>query len=145
MLQSETLEELRPFLATRKCGVACYWPLMKGLLAGGMQRDHTFDPMDKRLTYPIFQGKAWERAQDLLDVLRSLAHDHRCSVAQLVVHWTLRQPQITTVLCGAKRPEQIRESAAAMSIWLDDTVMEVIASELQRTLDVDPDDPVGSG
>jgi methylglyoxal reductase len=145
MLQPETLEKLRPFLATSKCGVACYWPLMKGLLAGGMQRDHTFDPLDKRLTYPIFQGKAWERAQDLLDVLRQLAHDHACSVTQLVVHWTLRQPQITTVLCGAKRPEQIRESAAAMRMWLDDAVLAVIANELRRTLRDDPGDPVGSG
>jgi aryl-alcohol dehydrogenase-like predicted oxidoreductase len=31
-----------------------------------------------------------------------------------VVNWTLSQAGITTVLCGAKRPEQIAETARAM-------------------------------
>jgi len=30
------------------------------------------------------------------------------------VNWTLSQPGITSALCGAKRPEQIRETAGAM-------------------------------
>jgi aryl-alcohol dehydrogenase-like predicted oxidoreductase len=114
MLQQETLDKLRPYLIEHGCGVAGYWPLMKGLLAGAMKRDHVFDPMDKRLTYPIFQGRAWQRAQDLLDVLRQIALSRQWSVARLVIHWTMQQPHITTVLCGAKHPSQIIESAMAM-------------------------------
>jgi aryl-alcohol dehydrogenase-like predicted oxidoreductase len=126
MLQQETVAKLTPFLKEHDCGVACYWPLMKGLLAGGMGRDHVFDPADKRLTYPIFQGEAWLRAQDLLDELRRIASDHNWTVARLVIHWTMLKPNVTTVLCGAKRPEQIIESAMAMQGKIsDDTIREI--------------------
>jgi len=36
-------------------------------------------------------------------------------VAELVIAWTIHQPGITSALCGAKRPSQIRENAAAAS------------------------------
>lgn len=126
MLQPETVDGLQPFLSQQACGVAGYWPLMKGLLAGAMKRDHVFDPSDKRLTYPIFQGQAWQRAQDLLDVLRSIADNIGWTVTRLVIHWTMRQPNITTVLCGAKRPDQIIESASAMNGVLSNDAMHQI-------------------
>jgi aryl-alcohol dehydrogenase-like predicted oxidoreductase len=31
-----------------------------------------------------------------------------------VINWTIHQPGITAALCGAKRPDQIRETAGAM-------------------------------
>ncbi|MDZ4847716.1 MAG: aldo/keto reductase [Pirellulaceae bacterium] len=123
MLQPDGMTSLDGYLKEQVCGVACYWPLMKGLLAGALKRDHVFEPGDKRLTYPIFQGAAWQRAQDLLDILRKIAADRGWSVARLVVHWTMQQPKITTVLCGAKRPNQIIESAQAMVGNLDDEAM----------------------
>jgi len=118
MLQQETVESLRPFCEQYGCSIACFWPLMKGLLAGKMERDHAFDPADRRLTYSIFQGDSWQRAQNLLDVLREISHEIHLPIATVVTSWTLKQPGITTVLCGAKKPDQIRESAAAMSISL---------------------------
>jgi len=120
MLQQETVEALRPFCEEHPCGIACFWPLMKGLLAGKMDRDHVFDPADRRLTYSIFQGEAWLRAQDFLDVLRKISKETSLPIATIVTAWTLSQPGISTVLCGAKRPEQIQESAEAMCVVLED-------------------------
>lgn len=115
MVQQETVNELRSFCDRNQCGIASYWPLMKGLLGGKIGRDYQFDPLDRRLTYPIFQGEQFERSQVLLDHLKRIAKEVGWPVASLVVHWTFSQPNITTVLCGAKRPDQIRESANAMS------------------------------
>jgi aryl-alcohol dehydrogenase-like predicted oxidoreductase len=39
-------------------------------------------------------------------------------LAELVTAWTIQRPGITAALCGAKRPDQIRESAAAMRLVL---------------------------
>jgi aryl-alcohol dehydrogenase-like predicted oxidoreductase len=118
MLQTDKVEELRELCSQHNIAIACYWVLMKGLLAGKLPRDHQFDPADRRLTYPIYQGQAWERSQDLLDRLRQLASELECTVAQLVIAWTLAQPGITVALCGAKRPAQIQETAAAMHLEL---------------------------
>ncbi len=118
MLQPDSVDAIAGFCRAHDIAVAAYWVLMKGLLAGKLPRDHQFDPRDRRLTYAIYQGAAWERAQDLLDQLRALARQLDCSVAQLVIAWTLQQPGLTVALCGAKRPEQIRETAAAMQLVL---------------------------
>jgi aryl-alcohol dehydrogenase-like predicted oxidoreductase len=73
-----------------------------------------WDPQDGRQKYPIFQGEQWRRNHDFLDAIRPIAEEAGRTLSQLAVAWVLQQPGITCALCGAKRPEQIRETAAAM-------------------------------
>ena len=77
-------------------------------------RDHRFDPKDGRQKYPMYHGDEWQKNQDFVDALRGIAAEAGKTVAQVVVNWTIHQPGVTAALCGAKRPEQIRENAAAM-------------------------------
>ena len=115
MLQRQIEADLVPYCREHNIALCIYWPLLKGLLAGKLPRDYVFRPGDGRPKYPMFQGQEWERNQDLLDELRVIAAESNKTVAQLVVQWTLAQPGITAALCGAKRPEQIIESAAALA------------------------------
>jgi methylglyoxal reductase len=126
MLQQSDWFAIRDFCQKRSISAVCYWVLMKGLLAGKLQRDHQFDPRDRRLTYAVYQGDQWERSQSFLDLLRGLSGELGCTVSQLVVAWTLQQPGITVALCGAKRPEQIQETAASMHMHLDASVLSQI-------------------
>src|SRR5690606_4824174 len=80
-----------------------------------LPRDYQFDPKDGRQKYPMFQGEEWQRNQDFLDRLRPIAAETGTTVAQVVINWTIQRPGITVALCGAKRPEQIRDNAAAMN------------------------------
>lgn len=123
MLQQDAVMSLRPFCRQHNIALVCYWVLMKGLLAGHMQRGHQFDPRDRRLNYDIFQGESWQRNQDFLDRLRAIAAREGCTVSQLVIAWTLAQPDITVALCGAKHPAQILDNARAMHVHLDTTTL----------------------
>lgn len=114
MLQREIEGSQLPWCIEHNVSVMVYWPLMKGLLAGKLPRDHVFDPQDGRQKYPMFQGKEWEKNQDFLDKLRPIANETGRSIAQVVINWTIQRTGITCALCGAKRPEQIRDNAAAM-------------------------------
>lgn len=120
MLQREIEDEVLPWCIERNVSAMIYWPLMKGLLAGKLPRDHVFDPKDGRQKYPMFHGEEWERNQDFLDQLRPIAEETGHSLAQLVINWTIQRPGITAALCGAKRPEQIRDTAASMNWSLTD-------------------------
>nr|MCU0481533.1 aldo/keto reductase [Anaerolineae bacterium] len=63
---------------------------------------------------------------DLLDHLRKLSRELDCTVGQLVIAWTLRQTGITCALIGAKRPDQITETAQAMELELSpDTIAKI--------------------
>lgn len=126
LLQPAEYQELAPWCRQQGISLITYWPLMKGLLAGKIRRGHAFDPADKRLTYEIFQQPAFERAQQLLDGLDAIATATGKSVAQLVVNWTAHQPGVTSVLCGAKRAWQIKETAGALGWQLTPDQREAI-------------------
>ena len=119
MLQREIEADRLPWCIERQVSVVVYWPLMKGFLAGKLARDHQWDPQDGRQKYPVFQGDQWTKTHDFVDKLRDIADAAGCTVAQLVVAWTIERTGITSALCGAKRPEQITETAAAMDVALD--------------------------
>ena len=114
MLQRDIERRTIPWCREHNIAVTVYWPLMKGLLAGKMQRDEALDPRDNRRKYPMYQGDEWQKNQDFLDRLREAAALTGHTVAQLVINWTIHQPGITAALCGAKRPWQIEETAGAM-------------------------------
>lgn len=133
MLQQSEWLAIRDICSQHSISGVCYWVLMKGLLAGKMERDHKFDPRDRRLTYDIYQGERWQRSQNFLDRLRSLSAELGCTVSQLVIAWTIRQPGIAVALCGAKRPDQIEETALSMSLNLDAATMELIDGWLAET------------
>ncbi|MEW4526495.1 aldo/keto reductase [Maioricimonas sp. JC845] len=114
MLQREIEEDRLPWCRDHNVAVCVYWPLMKGFLAGKLPRDHKWDPKDGRQKYPVFQGEEWTKTHDFLDRLRPIAERAGRTLAQLAIAWTIQQPGITAALCGAKRPDQIRETAVAM-------------------------------
>lgn len=124
--QQDSVAAVRTFCQENRIAIVCYWVLMKGLLAGHLQRDHVFEPNDRRLTYPVFQGAQWSKAQDLLDLLRREATRMGVTVSQLVIAWTLRQPDVDVALVGAKTPKQIEESTRGSSVELPDELAQSI-------------------
>ncbi len=118
MLQRGIESKTIPWCREQGIAVVVYWVLMKGLLAGKLARNHQFAEGDSRPKYPMFQGEEWQKNQDLLDRLRAIAAQGGLSVAQLVTAWTIAQSGVTVALCGARRPQQIAESAAALEVHL---------------------------
>ena len=113
LLQRQIETNLVPWCQGEGISVIPYWPLLKGLLAGKLPRDHQFAAGDGRAKYTMFQGEEWERNQDFVDRLRQIGEEVDKTVAQIAVNWVLNQPGITSALCGAKRASQITETASA--------------------------------
>lgn len=116
MLLREIEADLLPWCRRHGVAVMAYWPLMKGLLTGRIAREQVFGPDDSRRNYRQFQPPERQKNHDLVDRLARIAETCGHTVAELVVRWTLDQPGITSTLCGAKRPEQIRETAGG-ALW----------------------------
>ena len=131
ILQRQIERDTLPWCRERGVSVAVYWPLLKGLLAGRLPRDHVFQPGDGRPKYPMFQGDEWQKNQDFIDVLRAMSNECGRSVADIVINWTIHQPGITSALCGAKRPDQLRDTAVAMNWKLSDAQFARIEAALQ--------------
>jgi aryl-alcohol dehydrogenase-like predicted oxidoreductase len=108
--------DILPWCRSHGVAVLVYWPLMKGLLAGKLTRDQVFEPKDSRRKYPMFIGEERRKNHDLVDRLTEIARSAGHTMIELAIRWILEQPGITAALCGAKRPDQIRESAGG-SDW----------------------------
>lgn len=124
MLQRDIEADVLPWCREHDVSILAYEPLAMGLLTGKFTRGHVFAETDWRRNSPLFQGNAWTENLQLVDRLRPVAEDLGCTLPALVVAWTIHRPGITAALCGAKRPEQIRDTAAAMEI----------SAELLRTM-----------
>jgi aryl-alcohol dehydrogenase-like predicted oxidoreductase len=126
MLQRDIEQRTIPWCRASGIAVTVYWPLMKGLLAGRLPRDHAFHDRDSRSNYPMYQGDEWQKNQDFVDRLRDAAALSGHTVAQLVINWTIHQPGITAALCGAKRRWQIEELAGAIGWTLSTQQLAII-------------------
>lgn len=60
--------------------------------------------------------------------LKAVSDDLDCSLAQLSIAWCAKNPNVSTVITGASRVEQVHENLASLEVMdrLDDDVMERI-------------------
>ena len=130
MLQRDIEAKTVPWCRQHNVSVIVYWALMKGLLAGKLTSQSQLAENDSRRNYPMYQGQEWEKNQAFLETLRGIARECERSVAEVVINWTIHQPGITVALCGAKRPGQLAESAAAMGWQLTQEQQETIAAAI---------------
>jgi aryl-alcohol dehydrogenase-like predicted oxidoreductase len=105
----------------RDVGVIVRVPLASGLLTGKLTRDWQFAPDDHRRfnrhgeqfdAGETFAGVDYDLALDVVDELRPLVPDG-ASMAQLALRWILDVEAVSTVIPGAKTPDQARANAAA--------------------------------
>jgi aryl-alcohol dehydrogenase-like predicted oxidoreductase len=73
--------------------------------------------------------------------LASIARELGCSSAQLALAWVLMNPNVSSVITGASRPEQVRENMGALAIteMLTSDAMERIEGILANKPEPDED------
>ncbi|MGD0381966.1 MAG: aldo/keto reductase [Thermoguttaceae bacterium] len=131
MLQREIESDTLPWCREHGVSVLVYWPLMKGLFAGKI-RPGALHERDNRRKYPQYQGEELQKNLELVEKLRLIAQDAGHTVVELVINWILRQPGITCAVCGARRPEQIRENAGGSDWELTDNQLDAIEEAIKQ-------------
>lgn len=125
-IASRELErEVVPMTRDQKIGIMVWSPLAGGLLSGKYDADGKGPAGARRTTFdfPIVDRP---RAQKCLDVMRPIAQRHGVSVAQVALGWLLHQPQVTTVIIGAKTTDQLNDNIASTKLKLSDDDLKVL-------------------
>ncbi|HET8744685.1 MAG TPA: aldo/keto reductase [Ramlibacter sp.] len=115
--------ELVPMLRSEGFGLMVWSPLAGGLLSGKYGREQQGEQGSRRTSFdfpPVNKERAW----DIIDVMRDIAQARGVTVAQVALAWLLHQPQVTTVIVGAKRPEQLADNIRATELRLEATELE---------------------
>ncbi len=70
--------------------------------------------------------------------LGPLAEQAGLSLAQLAVAWVLQNPNVSSAIVGATRPEQLRDNAKASGVKLDADLLKAIDEVLEPIVERDP-------
>jgi aryl-alcohol dehydrogenase-like predicted oxidoreductase len=71
--------------------------------------------------------------------LRPLAEQAGLTLAQLAVAWVLQNPNVSSAIVGASRPEQLQESVQAAGVTLDPSLLKAIDDVLDAVVERDPE------
>ena len=115
MLDQSVEAELLPFCAANDIGVVVYSPMASGLLTGKFTRERiaALPADDVRHKNGHFHDPELGPNLALIEALRPIAARHGRTVGQLAIAWTLRRPELTSAIVGARRPGQVAEIAPA--------------------------------
>jgi aryl-alcohol dehydrogenase-like predicted oxidoreductase len=116
LLRREFEQGQQQAVAALGLGALAYEPLGRGILTGKYMTPPTFPETDMRRRDERFQGGRFFKTQRLAQDLAKVAAKVGVPPAALAIGWVASRPGITSVIAGAKGPEQIEQNVRAAEI-----------------------------
>ncbi len=136
-------ETILPYCQEHGIGVLVYGPLAHGLLAGGYTPQTTFASDDWRSKSPVFHGKIFAQNLAVVERLKGVAERQGMTVAQLAVAWVLANPAVDVAIVGARRPQQLEQTASAADVHLAPQALAEIDRIMQDAVPIGGPSPEG--
>jgi aryl-alcohol dehydrogenase-like predicted oxidoreductase len=130
----EAEHEVLPYCHAAGLGTLIWSPLAGGFLTGKYTRDDPTGEGGRRAAFSV-PPIDLERSYDAVETMRAIADAHGVPVAHVAYAWLLAKPEVSSVIVGASRPDQLADNLAAADLTLTDT-------ELAALDAVDPPPPL---
>ena len=108
--------ELLPLCRELGIGFVAYSPLGRGFLTGTVSGGDGLAQNDARRMMPRFQGDNARENQKLVDELKRLAANERCTPAQLCIAWLLSHQPPLVPLAGSSKRTWLEENVKAADV-----------------------------
>jgi myo-inositol catabolism protein IolS len=142
--------EIQPRCVRHQVGILPYSPLQQGLLTGkfataadvpdGRARTRHFSTERDQARH----GEPGAEAETFaaIDAIRQLADELDQPMARVALAWLLHQPAVTSVIAGARSPQQMMDNASAAGLGLSPDMLRRLdeaTTPLKTRLGKDPD------
>jgi aryl-alcohol dehydrogenase-like predicted oxidoreductase len=117
MFVRDVEKELLPASAHFGIGVIPYFPLASGLLTGKYEPGQAPPPDTRAARNPRVLQNA-EARLPIVDALKRFSTERGWSMPQLAIAWLAAHPEVSSVIAGATRPEQVEQNASAADVKL---------------------------
>ena len=124
----------------KSVGILCYSPLAQGLLTGkfasadevpeGRARTRLFSSTRPQARHDEDGCEA--EAFEAIEAIRQICAELNQPMAKVAIAWLLRQPGVTSVIAGARRPGQIEQTAQATELQLSDSVFSRLCQATEK-------------
>ncbi len=114
MLERGIELELLPYCAAYEVGILPYFPLAGGFLTGKYRRGAPPPAGSRGETSPYVQKYLTDANYAVVERLEAWASERGHSLGELAHAWLLAHPQVSSVISGATRLEQVQANAKAV-------------------------------
>jgi aryl-alcohol dehydrogenase-like predicted oxidoreductase len=123
-------------------GQVVFSPIAQGVLSGkyrpGQPPPAGSRATDEKLGAAFISRLMDDETLSTVQRLEPLAGQAGLSMAQLAVAWVLQNPNVSSAIVGATRPEQVRDNAKASGVRLDGDLLKAIDEALDPIVERDP-------
>ncbi len=133
MLTRYIERDVIPLCEREGIGQIVFSPLAQGVLTGKYKPGQQPQQGTRAADPESGQGMQWLMSDETLTRVQQLgavAQELGCSLAQMALAWVLRQPNVSSAIIGASRPEQVTENVKAAEITLPEDVLRRIGEIL---------------
>jgi aryl-alcohol dehydrogenase-like predicted oxidoreductase len=109
--------ELVPLCQDQGLAILPWSPLAGGLFSGKYDLENPGPEGARRTTFD-FPPVDKARAKGILKVMRDVAQETGATVSRVALAWMLTKPFVTSVILGAKTPDQLKDNLAATDLVL---------------------------
>jgi aryl-alcohol dehydrogenase-like predicted oxidoreductase len=134
MLRRGIEDSQMKYCGENNIGIVAYSPMQCGLLTGSFDITRLKED-DWRKESNEFQEPNLSINIEFADSLKPIAEKYEKSVAQLAIGWTLRNVELTSAIVGARRPDQIIETAGGADFEISSEDIEKIDELLNGRLE----------
>jgi aryl-alcohol dehydrogenase-like predicted oxidoreductase len=134
MLERGVEREMLSYCRFTGVGILPYFPLAGGFLTGKYRRGQPAPPGSRGQDSSYVQRYMTDAIYDVVERLAAWAESRGHSMAELAHAWLLGHPEVSSVISGATKPEQVAANAKAAE-W------ELTADEMAEVKELLPDKP----
>lgn len=133
LVQREAEQGLWPYLQDNHISFVPYEPLALGLLTGKYKDAKGFGDGDWQFDHdPINFGTRFQANQAAVEKIRPIAEKHHTQLADVFLAWYLANPNISVVIPGARKPEQVVQNVQALDLQLSQDEYQLIDQTFQN-------------
>ena len=111
IFQREVEREILPFCQTRGISFIPWGPLAFGLLGGKYSSTFKLPQNDWRHRTGLFDDDCFKKNLAVIEALKKLAIKKGVPLSNLAIRWLLSRPVVSSVIAGAKQPDQVEQNA----------------------------------